>query len=65
MLGQFSRPLPTLCSNAEGFLCMPYKLCDSDSVTHKKGARRSIVRTKEVINDVRQRIEQDPIKHTK
>jgi hypothetical protein len=24
---QFSRALPTLCSNAEGFSCMPYKLC--------------------------------------
>jgi DNA-binding transcriptional regulator GbsR (MarR family) len=31
----------------------------------KKGARRPIVRTKEVINDVRQRMEQDPTKHTK
>jgi hypothetical protein len=24
---QFSRALPTLCSNAEGYLRMPYKLC--------------------------------------
>jgi hypothetical protein len=38
---------------------------ETGSVTHKKGAGRPMVRTEEVINDVRQRMEQDLTKHTK
>jgi hypothetical protein len=44
---------PTLCSNAEGFLYTCLKNCvgvfrETDSVTHKKGAGRPIVHTKEI-----------------
>jgi hypothetical protein len=50
---RFSRGFSTLCSNTEGFLCMPYKLCWfvslCGSVTHKKGADRPIVRTEEIV----------------
>jgi hypothetical protein len=35
------------------------------SVTRKKGTGRPIVRTEEVVNEVRQRMEQDPAKYTK
>jgi hypothetical protein len=38
---------------------------ETSSVTRKKGASRPIVSTEEVVNEVRQRMEQDPAKHTK
>jgi hypothetical protein len=41
------------------------KICQTGSVTHKKGAGRLIVRTEEIVNNLRQRIEQDPTKHMK
>jgi hypothetical protein len=54
------------------FLCMPYKLCWCISrnwlCDSKKGLGRPIVRTeevKEVVNDILQRMEQNPTKHMK
>jgi hypothetical protein len=40
---------PTLCSNAEGFLCMPCVGVFREIVTHKKGVGKPIVRTEEIV----------------